>query len=56
MPGIWAQVKQWSKPLAGVLLVLPVIGLDLAGTVLYATVTLGVVVGAIVLVDHFKVA
>ena len=56
MPGIWAQVKQWSKPVAGVLLVLPVIGVNLAGMAIYATVTLGVVVGAIVLVDHFKVA
>jgi hypothetical protein len=54
--GMWAKVKQWSKPVAGALLVLPLIGLDIGALPLIASVTVGVIVGAIVLIDHFKVA
>jgi len=56
MPGIWTQVKMWAKPVAGALLVLPIINVNLANIPLLATVSIGVVVGAIVLIDHFKVA
>ncbi len=47
--------KQWLKPAAGVLLVLPVIGLDLGAMAIIAPITLGVIVGALVLADHFNV-
>ncbi len=47
--------KQWLKPAAGVLLVLPVVSVDFGAISIFAPVTVGVLVGAVLLADHFNV-
>lgn len=55
IPASWKSWKKWFAPVAGTLLVLPAVGMDWAGIALIAPVTVGVLFGALVLLDYFKV-